>query len=101
MPNDDIWRAWINNLPGGDLPDDGIVSPDLERTPKIKAKGIKSPKDKLFVQEIVTTMIVYTDMQGRAFGQQGFQQMFILGEMTGDKLLKLLESKARKTQSGE
>lgn len=56
---------------------------------------------KVFVQKIITEIWVYTDIEGKAFGHQGIQDIIIVGEMDYDEAIKLIgERKNKKRRSG-
>jgi hypothetical protein len=98
MVDDNMWREWINNLQAEDLPEDGVVSSDIEHVSKKKIKGIKEPEQVLFLQKVVTEVYVFTDMENKSFGQHTFQDLFILGEMSASKVLRILEREKRKRE---
>lgn len=93
MADDKIWRNLVNSVKV-DLPEDG------DTAPKIESIQAKEPKKKFFVQKIITTVYVYTDDAEKMFGQEAFQETWLLGEMTAEKMVKLLEREKRKRQKG-
>jgi hypothetical protein len=100
MANEDMWRQVVNNLRAGDLPDDGITSPELEAVPPPREK-LNEGKQKLFIQKLVTEVYVYSDVDKKVYGQQTFQETYVLGEMTADKFLRLIEKERRKKAKDE
>jgi hypothetical protein len=90
MANDEIWRKLVETL---DVPDEGTEAPQLEKIVPKKPVGRK-----FFVQKIVTEVYVYTDLQNHVFAESTHQDLFILGEMTEQKLNRLL-SKRKKESS--
>jgi hypothetical protein len=91
---EDVWRTIINSLDAPDLPE---VS---EKPENVKVdKDSKSDKDKtFFVQKITTEIYVYTDFESQQYGEISFQDVVILGEMPGDKMLRLFRRKRRQKE---
>lgn len=78
--------------------DTGIDAPAMESIPPEKLITLKG---RYFVQKMVTEIYLYTDMEGKMFGQQTFQDLTLLGEMPSEKLIKLIERQRRKHQPKE
>ncbi len=101
MPDDDMWRKLINSYTT-DLPEDGTGPSTLETiTPfAVDSDDDEDMGDDLFVQKVVTEMYIYTDSQNHVFGEHTFQDMVILGNMSKDKLTRLLNRQKRKREKG-
>jgi hypothetical protein len=96
MPESD----WNKLLAGIDftLPEGGSP-PSIEKTPSKEASRMAGKK--VFVQKIITEVWLYTDVEGKAFGHQGLQDIIIVGEMPYDEAIKMIgERKNKRRRSG-
>ena len=99
---DDMWRTLVNSYEGLD---GKIGPPSIEAiTPVVDSNAFAPDGDDdegmLFVQKIVTEVYIYTDSKQQVFGEHTFQDMVILGNMSKDKLTKLLNRQKRKHEKG-
>ncbi len=95
MAEEDVWRIWINALTGEDLPEDGAEASSLETFPA------PTKPAKVFVQKLTTEVYIFTDQEHQLFGERAFQDVRILGEMSPEKLVKILEREKRKREPKE
>lgn len=90
------WRNIINGI-DIDLPS-GSDAPQIEKTGSKEASRMQGRK--VFVQKIITEVWLYTDIDGKAFGHQGVQDIVIVGEMPYDEAIKMIgEKKNRKRRN--
>jgi len=82
IPKDpNIWKNLIDNLPPSEnLPENGISAPAIE-TIEPKIKKINDGNAKVFVQRIKTIVYLYTDRQGKHYGEQSYQNLTTMGEI--------------------
>jgi hypothetical protein len=77
----------------GEAPEQEKIKPEIQPS--------KMAGKKVFVQKIITEVWVYTDVEGKAFGHQGIQDIVIVGEMPYEDALKMVaDRKAKKRRSG-
>lgn len=99
---DDMWRILVNSY---DELDGKIGPPALETietfAPEMNAEdNFLADDDMVFVQKIVTEVYVFTDANNQMFGEHTFQDMVVLGNMSKEKLTKLLNRQKRKREKG-
>lgn len=92
MGDENVWRKWINGLKVDDLPQIGKDPTNLE------SLATPAKETKLQVQKIVTVVYVFTELDKQIFGEKAYQDVQVLGEMTPQEFVKLLE-KERKRRS--
>lgn len=98
VSDDAIWRKLVNSF--DELPEDGSKAPSIE-TIKPFAEDPKPLTDgQVFVQKVVTEMYIFTDVNEQTFGEHTFQDMVILGNMSKEKLAKLLNRQRAKREKG-
>lgn len=100
--SDEIWRVLVNSY--DDLPANGTGPPAIETLHHVVSedavRNFAEDSDDVFVQKVVTEMYIFTDSQNQVFGEHTFQDMVILGNMSKDKLTKLLNRQRRKRDKG-
>lgn len=85
---EDFWRKQIDKL-SSSLPEDGKPSPEIE---SIKKKPITNDGARRGVlQRVVTTVFVFTDLQGKMYTGDVSQQTQIFGNMTLAKAIKIMQ----------
>jgi hypothetical protein len=89
---DDIWKSVINNLPGDDLPENGLSAPDMEKTSRPPRKRIRDGNTKVFVQRLKTIVYIYTDREGKQYGEQSYQNLSTLGEVPFIEAINLFKN---------
>lgn len=101
MAGDFDWRTLINSAYNeiDDLQEDGSSPPKLELI-ETKKRGRK-PQPRFQVQKIVTEVIIYTDTSNKKFGEKTFQHIILFGEMTQNKLEKLITEEIESHQQEE
>jgi hypothetical protein len=85
----DFWRKIVNNINGGDLPEDGKDAPEMERKPVRRRRASREGFRRVTVQKLITIVYVMTDLEGHKYTSAAHQNMAILGEMTLEEALKL------------
>lgn len=91
MNSEEFWRKTINSMKDDPL-NEGIGPPEVETIPPV----VKAPRRKrsegsrqVTVQKIVTTVYVFTDLEGKAYTSTTSQNLYILGKMSLEEGLKL------------
>jgi hypothetical protein len=85
-----IWKNVINNIESEELPENGVGPPTME---KISApKKVRDGNTKVFVQRIKTIVYIYTDRQGKQYGEQSYQNLSTMGETTIFEALNMFKN---------
>jgi hypothetical protein len=87
-------QKWLKGIEWT-LPTDGTGPPDMESEHPIEEEP-KEEERKVFVQKVISEIWVYTDIDKKTFGQRAFQDIVILGEMSYDEAIKMIEDKKRR-----
>lgn len=83
MSDDKMWRDLVNSLP---------VS-------KVDApKEISAKKQEVFVQRIVSEIIIYTDLQGNQYASEAFQNIDVLGRMSEKQINKIIKRRRKQQE---
>lgn len=84
---EDFWRKTVNDL-SASLPEDGQTPPEMET---IKKKPTADGARKGVLQQIVTTVYVFTDLSGKMYTGDVSQQTRHYGNMTLAKAIKIMQ----------
>jgi len=76
----ELWKKVINDIEG-DLPSSGEGPPELEKIGAPR-KRVRDGNTKVFVQRIKTIIYIYTDRSGKQYGEQSYQNLSTMGEMS-------------------
>lgn len=86
-----IWKNVINNIEGQELPENGVGPPNLEKISPAPKK-VRDGNTKVYVQRIKTILYIYTDRVGKQYGEQSYQNLSTMGEMTIFEALNLYKN---------
>lgn len=86
----DLWKNLINNIEG-DIPTTGEGPPELEKIDP-PPKRVRDGNTKVFVQRIKTIVYIYTDKRGKQYGEQSYQNLSTMGEMTIFEALNMFKN---------
>lgn len=92
MEDDDALRQMINSI-DVEMPTEGSNPPPLESF-KEGATGKtvvrKKPIRKFYVQKLITEIYVLTDMEGKGVSEVVNQELYLLGNMSENKVRRLI-----------
>lgn len=97
--SEEMWRVLVNSYDA--LPEGGTGPPDMEVIQPFAPEPeeeVSPPEGQLFVQKVVTEMYIFTDSKQQVFGEHTFQDMVVLGNMSKEKLTRLLNRQKRKRE---
>lgn len=87
---DDLWRNLVNSM-SQDLPESGASPPLIEKISQPPHK-IKDGSQKVYVQRLKTIIYIYTDRQGHAYGEQSYQNMMTIGEVSFAEAINMFKN---------
>ena len=86
-----IWKNVINNIESQELPENGIGPPGIEKISP-PPKKTRDGNTKVYVQRIKTILYIYTDRAGKQYGEQSYQNLSTMGEMSIFEALNLYKN---------
>lgn len=77
----------------------GLLENKIEAPPQEESKEpriVANMEDRVFLQKIVTEIWIYTDVENKTYGSQSTQDIVVLGEMSRQDAMQMIETKKKK-----